>query len=114
MAIQAHLPLKPVTYLTLLILAQEPTYGVVLLDKLEARSGGTIQLNAGSLYRTIAALVDAGLLTPSEDSAPSGGVGAPRKTYSVTDLGREVLRAEVERQSALLDLARELDLQETR
>ena len=109
---QAHLPLKPVTYLTLLILAQEPTYGVLLLEQLEERSGGAIRLNAGSLYRTIAALVDAGLRAPSEEAPRAGSVGAPRKVYFVTELGRTVLRAEVERQSALLDMARDLDLQE--
>ena len=42
----------------LLLLAEEPTYGVALLERLEQRSDGAIVLNAGSLYRTIATLVD--------------------------------------------------------
>ncbi|MGD8319068.1 MAG: PadR family transcriptional regulator [Gemmatimonadota bacterium] len=106
-----HLPLKAVHHLTLLLLAQEPTYGVELLDRLEARSGGAIRLNAGSLYRTIAQLVDDGLVAPVEEARPAG-VGAPRKVYGVTSLGREVLRAEAERQAGLLEMARDLDLVE--
>ena len=105
-----HLPLKAANHLTLLLLAQEPTYGVALLDRLEARSGGAIRLNAGSLYRLIAQLVDDGLVEPTGEEASPAGVGAPRKIYGVTELGRAVLRAEAERQAGLLEMARELDL----
>lgn len=108
--VTAHLPLKAVQHLTLLLLAQRPTYGVELLDRLEERSGGQIRLNAGSLYRLIAQLVADGLVEPIEEVAPSGGPGAPRKLYGVTDLGRAVLRAEAERQAGLLEMARALDL----
>lgn len=108
----AHVPLKPPQHLTLLLLAQEPTYGVELLERLEARSEGAIRLNAGSLYRMIAQLVDAGLVEPIEERANPAGVGAPRKLYAVTGLGRAVLRAEAERQAGLLEMARDLDLLE--
>lgn len=107
-----HLPLKPTHHLTLLLLAQEATYGVQLLERLEERSGGAIRLNAGSLYRMLAQLVDGGLVEPVEDVPNPAGVGAPRKLYGVTALGREVLRAEAQRQANLLDLARSLDLLE--
>lgn len=106
----AHLPLKAQHHLTLLLLADEPTYGVELLERLEARSGGTIRLNAGSLYRMIAQLVADGLVEPVEAQANPSGVGAPRKLYGVTALGRAVLRAEAERQAGLLEMARSLDL----
>jgi DNA-binding PadR family transcriptional regulator len=110
--VNANLPLKAVHYLILLVLAQEPTYGVELLERLEERSGGTVRLNAGSLYRTIAQLVDAGLVEPDRAVATPAGVGAPRKIYGVTELGRDVLRAEAARQADLLALARALDLAE--
>lgn len=103
-----HLPLKAAHHVILLILAREPTYGVALLERLEERSRGTIRLNAGSLYRTVAQLVDAGLVEPREEV--SAGVGAPRKIYGVTELGRSVLRAEAGRHAELLEMARSLDL----
>jgi len=105
-------PLKPTHHLMLLLLAEEATYGVVLMDRLEARSGGAIRLNAGSLYRTIASLVEDGLVEPLEEESRPDGAGAPRKLYGVTRSGMAALRAEVTRQATLLDAARALDLLE--
>lgn len=98
------LPLKPVQHAILLLLEEQPTFGIELLDRLETEFG--IELNAGSLYRTIARLVDDGLLAAGETE--TRGIGAPRKTYRVTQLGRSVLRAEAERQEKLLELAQKL------
>ncbi len=108
-----HLPLKAVHHLILLLLAETPTYGVELLERLEERSSGTVRLNAGSLYRTLAQLVDDGLVEPGEDAETSGGRGAPRKVYALTELGLAALRAEAERQAGLLEMARSLDLLES-
>jgi DNA-binding PadR family transcriptional regulator len=105
-----HLPLKAVHHLALLILAQEPTYGVALMERLEERSGGAIRLNAGSLYRIIGSLVEDGLVEPAGETLGPAGVGAPRKTYAVTEAGLAVLRAEAIRQEGLLEMARALDL----
>ena len=109
---EAHLPLKAKTHLALLLLAREPTYGIALLEAMEERSGGRIRLNAGSLYRLVGALVEDGLVEPLEEEPSPSGVGAPRKIYGVTALGRAVLRAEAERHEGLLEMARELDLME--
>jgi DNA-binding PadR family transcriptional regulator len=105
-----HPPLKPVQHLTLLLLAEQPSYGVELLERVEARSGGAIRLNAGSLYRVIAQLVDAGLIEPVREAQPAGGVGAPRKVYGCTANGREALRAEGARQAELVEMTRALGL----
>lgn len=103
-------PLKPVHHLILLLLAEKPTYGVELMDRLEDRSDGAMRLNPGSLYRTIAKLVDQGLAEPLEEASGPEGAGAPRKVYGVTDRGRSALRAEARRQATLLEAARALDL----
>jgi len=108
-------PLKPAQHLILLLLAEESTYGVALMERLDERSGGAIRLNAGSLYRTIAALVDDGLVEPLEERSRPDGAGAPRKLYGVTARGLDSLRAEARRQAVLLEAARALDLlEETR
>lgn len=112
MDVERFLPLKATTQLALLLLVREPTYGVALMEAMEERSGGSIRLNAGSLYRLIGGLVDDGLVEPLEEKPNPAGVGAPRKIYAVTGLGRAVLGAEAERQEGLLDMARELDLLE--
>ena len=102
-------PLKSTHYLMLLLLEEKPTYGVELLERLETVSEGGVRLNAGSLYRTIAGLVDDGLVEPA-DGEPTGAAGAPRKIYRVTALGRSALRAESQRQAKLLELAGKLKL----
>ncbi len=100
------LPLKPRVYLTLLLLAERPRHGYDLLGALEERSDGAIQLNAGSFYRLIHRLAGDGLVERVEtpDEAESGG--GERKTYGLTELGLETLRAEARRQETLLELAR--------
>lgn len=105
-------PLKPAHHLILLLLAEEPTYGVALLERIETRSGGGIRLNAGSLYRTIASLVEDGLVEPLEEESRPDGAGAPRKLYAATQRGLAALRAEARRQMDLLEAARALDLVE--
>jgi len=103
-------PLKPAHQLILILLAEEPSYGVELLERIEQRSGGAIRMNAGSLYRTIASLVDSGLVLRTEDDAPRAVAGAPRKTYEVTRAGLDALRHEAHRQESLLDAVKALDL----
>jgi len=84
------------------------------MERLDSRSSGAIRLNAGSLYRTIAKLVEDGLAEPLEDpSGPDVG-GPPRKVYGVTARGLGALRAEAQRQAGLLEAARALDLVEER
>ena len=105
-------PLKLAQHMILLILAEDPTYGVELLERLDTRSRGAIRLNAGSLYRVIAQLVDEGLIESVRSAARAGDVGAPRKMYGVTAGGRDLLRAEAVRQAEMLEMARSLDLLE--
>ena len=105
-------PLKPVQHLVLLLLAEEQSYGVELMERLEERSHGAIRVNAGSLYRTIAGLVEDGLVEPVAAASRPEGAGAPRKLYGVTEAGLEVLRREARRQADLVDAARALDLLE--
>lgn len=110
MAIEPTGPLKPTHHMILLLLAEEPTYGVALMERLEERSAGAIRLNAGSLYRTIASLVDDGWVEPLEEESRPDGAGAPRKLYGVTETGLAALRAEARRQRDLVEAARALDL----
>jgi DNA-binding PadR family transcriptional regulator len=103
-------PLKPTQHLILLLLTEQPTYGLALMERLETRSDGAIRLNAGSLYRTIAVLVAEGLVEPLREESRPEGAGAPRKLYGVTPGGLDALRAEARRQAGLVEAARALDL----
>ena len=103
-------PLKPVNHLVLLLLARTPTYGVDLLAQIDEHSNGSVRLNAGSLYRLIGQMLEAGLVEAIEGDEAPAQQGAPRKCYGVTESGREALAAEAQRQAQLLEMARSLDL----
>lgn len=110
MPIDPSAPLNPKHYLILLLLAEEPTFGVRLMERIEERSAGSVRFNAGSLYRTIAQLVDQGWVDPRGEEAPAEGGGAPRKVYGVTDDGLAALRREASRQATLLESVRALGI----
>ncbi|MDR6867126.1 DNA-binding PadR family transcriptional regulator [Microbacterium resistens] len=65
----------------LALLAEEPMHGYQIIHEIEDRSGGSWKPSAGSVYPTLQLLADEGLITAEEQNG--------RKTYSLTDIGRE-------------------------
>jgi DNA-binding PadR family transcriptional regulator len=73
------------------LLGDGPKNGYELMKELEARSGGTYKMSAGTMYPALQQLEDEGLIVPD----PKDG----KKLYALTDLGRQ----ELERESATVD-----------
>src|ERR1700721_942581 len=65
----------------LLLLAEEPRNGYQIMQEIEERSDGVWRPSPGSVYPALQQLEDEGLIRSSE----SGG----RRTFSITDAGRE-------------------------
>lgn len=85
-------------YHVLLALASCPLYGYAIKDAVAIESAGTLTPRAGSLYRVIARLMTARLVTEVEAPAePSPHPGLARKYYALTDAGRRMLAAEARR-----------------
>lgn len=100
-----HLPLNPRVFALLLALLEGPAHGYRLKQAVEERSGGSVVLDPGSLYRSIAGLVDHGLVEGCRPPKDELGADARRRYYRVTDLGRRVAAAEAARLRGLLDHA---------
>ncbi|MDA4892228.1 PadR family transcriptional regulator [Streptomyces sp. MS2A] len=66
----------------LALLAEQPMHGYQIIHEIEERSGGAWKPSAGSVYPTLQLLADEGLIVAEELRG--------RKTYSLTDDGREV------------------------
>src|SRR5512143_1515664 len=80
----------PVRHTILGLLAQRPRHGYELHAAFEAIMGGEANwdVKPAQVYATLARLEEAELIAPvSED----GGPGADRRTYTITDKGREEL-----------------------
>jgi len=99
------LPLRPVDFLVLLMLAQGDRHGYGIMQDVEAHTQGEVQLEAGSLYRTIRRLDEQGLLTESGRRPSADRDDERRRYYRLTPIGRRVLGAEADRLRALVRLA---------
>ena len=84
-----HLPLSEATYCILLALA-EPLHGYGIMQKVEAGSQGAVQIGPGTLYGALNALEKEKLITRFDEVDR-------RKRYALTEKGRCVLAAELER-----------------
>lgn len=97
------LPLNPRVFAILLSLLEGPAHGYGLKTDVEARSDGAVTLDPGSLYRSIARLVEDGIVEEVPTPRALEGEDARRKYYGLTALGRAVVQAEASRLDALLD-----------
>ena len=101
---EAHLPLRPVELLLLTMLTAGDRHGYGLRQDILDHTGGRIELEAGSLYRHIRQLEDAGLLVEAPGRPPDDD-DERRIYYRMTPLGRRVLAAEMLRLRSLVRLA---------
>ena len=84
----------------ILLALQEPLHGYGIMQKTSAMSRGRLTLSAGTLYGAISNLLEKGWIIPCGESADSDG---RRKMYQITPLGQEVLTAEYERLTELVE-----------
>ena len=60
--IEALLPLPPATFHILLALVDQDRHGYAIIQDVESRTDGRLRLSAGTLYRSIARMVEQGLI----------------------------------------------------
>jgi len=99
------LPLPPATFHILLALIDEERHGYAIIQDIEARTQGELRLSAGTLYRSIARMVEQGLIAEVTRRRPAAD-DPRRRYYRVTPFGTAVARAEMRRLSELVRLAR--------
>ena len=105
-AVEALLPLPPATFHILLALVEGERHGYAIIRDVEARTGGELRLSAGTLYRSIARMVEQGLLAEVTRRPGAGRDDERRRYYRITRFGTDVARAELRRLAQLVRLAR--------
>ncbi|NNF13166.1 MAG: PadR family transcriptional regulator [Gemmatimonadetes bacterium] len=98
-----HLPLHPLEFRILLAVLDGPSYGLRIVEEIEARERSVGTLYPANLYRRIRSLLSDGLLA---ESSPPEGADTRRTYVLLTPLGREVAVAETAR---LRDLVAEAE-----
>lgn len=106
----ATVPLNPRVLMILLSFAEGPAHGYEVKKRAEHVSGDSVRLDAGSLYRSIAQLLEQGLIEEVGDMSEPQSRDSRRRYYSITARGRELAAAEARRLAGLVDYAAHLRL----
>lgn len=104
-AVDAALPLPPATFHILLALSDGERHGYAIIQEVEARTDGELRLSAGTLYRSIARMVEQGLISEVMKRAAKQD-DQRRRYYRITPFGTAVARAEMRRLTQLVKIAR--------
>ncbi len=103
-------PMNPRVFMILLAFAEGSAHGYQVKKAVEERSGGSVKLDAGSLYRSLAKLVDEGLVVESGERPDPDMDDTRRRYYELTDEGKAVVSAEAGRLADLVEYAKQNDL----
>ena len=97
-------PLTEATFFILLSLSPAPKHGYAIMKEVQALSHGRIVFSTGTLYGAIRRLLEQGWIKRVNDPVPNP-TDRERKAYALTDRGRRVVGAEMERLRSVLDTA---------
>lgn len=99
---QENIVLTEAVYYILLSL-YTPQHGYGIMQRTETLSGGRIHLASGTLYGALNTLCEKEWIKPL-----TAEPGSRRKEYQLTEMGREVLRGELERLRQLVASGEEI------
>jgi DNA-binding PadR family transcriptional regulator len=102
----AFLPLPPATFYILMALAEEDRHGYGIIQDVADSTDGAVRLSAGTLYRSLQRMLEQGLIEETGERPAPDEDDERRRYYRITSFGRAVARAEAQRLSDLVRLAR--------
>lgn len=100
------LPLSTPVLHVLLALGRTRLHGYGIMQAIEEKTGGAATILPGTLYTTLNRMLSDGLI--EEVAAPKSAPDDDRRRryYRITRFGEDVVAAEAERMSVLLEVAR--------
>jgi DNA-binding PadR family transcriptional regulator len=99
-------PLPSAAFQILLSLADEDLHGYGIMRQVEQQTNGRMRLGPGTLYSSIQALLEDGLIEELDRSGGSTATDERRRFYRLSTTGRKLARSEAERLADLLRAAR--------
>jgi DNA-binding PadR family transcriptional regulator len=104
------LPLTPAVFNILLALADGEKHGYGIMQEVESNTRGQIPMGPGTLYGSIKRMLKAGLIEECDERPDPAMDDQRRRYYTLSGLGQQVLRLEVERLAAQVRVARAKNL----
>ena len=104
------LPLPSAAFHILVALADGDRHGYAIMQDVAAGTGGRLRLNPGTLYTTIRRLLEQGLVVELDERPDPEEDDERRRYYRLTDMGRDVAKAEAARLQQALAFARQAGL----
>ena len=104
--VENFLPLPTAVFHILIALADRDRHGYSIMQDVAARTDGSVQLSAGTLYSSIRRMLEQGLIEELSKSPDRSSTDERRRYYRLTRFGRRVAAAEVARLNALVRQAR--------
>ena len=103
---ESLLPLQPTTFHILLSLADKDRHGYAIILDVAQRTHGELKLSAGTLYRSIQRMLEAGLITETKTRPAPEMDDERRRYYRITPFGTAVAQAEEGRLRSLPKMSR--------
>ncbi len=100
------LPLPAAAFHILMSLTEEDRHGYGIIQDIASQTQGELKLSAGTLYRSIQRMLEQGLIVETEERPDPEWDDERRRYYRITPLGRAAGRAETNRLTNLVKLAR--------
>jgi DNA-binding PadR family transcriptional regulator len=103
--VDSILPLKPVDFLVLMVLAEQERHGYGIVQDIGDHTGGKIRLVPGNLYSVLRRLMGLGVIEEAPHRPAPDLDDGRRRYYRITGFGERVLSAEAERMRELVAAA---------
>jgi DNA-binding PadR family transcriptional regulator len=100
------LPLPPAVFHILMSLAGDDLHGYAIIQDVAARTGGAVRLSPATLYRSIQRMLEQDLIIELRERPAPELDDERRRYYRITPFGKIVARAEAQRLTDLVKLAR--------
>src|SRR5829696_1055654 len=103
---EGYLPLTPAVLDIMVALGDEELHGYAIMQEARGRLDGKRRLAPGTLYRSLKQMEQRGWVAQSEERPEPSLDDERRRYYRLTEFGRRVALAEVERLEDLVGAAR--------
>ena len=99
-------PLTPAVFHILLALADGPKHGYAIMKEVETVTEGQIRMGPGTLYGSIKRMLASSLIVEVDERPDPERDDERRRYYKLTGFGSDVLTAEAQRLSDLIQVVR--------